>query len=191
MVKRMNEKLSVYEVRPEKGSGRARILHRNLLLQCNHLPIEKEDIVRKPRNRQKRVRSSQEVQKESSSEMSEYPVMVNGGKSYELNPLADPFSPLGETVSGELAEQVSSNDGIEPEVAPGGDSLTGSSTEGSGHVEQVSDVTDSSPSESEDQTGTRHSQRQRNQPKRMTYDSLGEPVSSQWLPETNKISIPG
>ena len=192
VVKRMNEKLPVYEVRPEKGSGRARILHRNLLLQCNHLPIEKEDIVIKPRNRrQKRVRSSQEVQKESSSEMSEYPVMVNGGKSYELNPLAEPFSPLGETVTGELAEQVSSNDGIEPEVAPAGDSLTGSSTEGSGHAEQVSDVTDSSPSESEDQTGTRRSQRQHNQPKRLTYDSLGEPVSSQWLPETNKISIPG
>ena len=121
------------------------------------MPIEKEHLVRKPRNRQKRVRSSQEVQKESSSEMSEYPVMVNGGKSCKLNPLAEPFGPQGETVSGEPAEQVSSNDGIEPEVAPAGDILTGSSTEGSGHVEQVSDVTDSTPSESEDQTGTTQS----------------------------------
>jgi len=30
----------VYEVKPEKGPGGARILHRNLLLPCNHLPVD-------------------------------------------------------------------------------------------------------------------------------------------------------
>ena len=29
----------VYEVRPENGSGRARILHRNLILPCDSLPV--------------------------------------------------------------------------------------------------------------------------------------------------------
>ena len=54
----------------------------------------------------------------SSDEMSEYPLMVNGGKSSELNPLAEPFSLMGETAEGELSEPttapdyVSSNDSV-------------------------------------------------------------------------------
>jgi len=31
----------VYEVKPESGSGRGRILHRNMLMPCNALPLEK------------------------------------------------------------------------------------------------------------------------------------------------------
>lgn len=30
----------VYELKPEKGEGRSRTLHRNLLLPCDHLPLE-------------------------------------------------------------------------------------------------------------------------------------------------------
>ena len=40
VVRRICDKLTVYEVRPEDGKGRIQVLHRNLLLQCNHLPIE-------------------------------------------------------------------------------------------------------------------------------------------------------
>lgn len=30
----------VYEVKPETGNGRSRVLHRNMLLPCSYLPVE-------------------------------------------------------------------------------------------------------------------------------------------------------
>ena len=40
VISRKGEDSPVYEVKPETGPGRARILHRNLLLPCNHLPVD-------------------------------------------------------------------------------------------------------------------------------------------------------
>ena len=40
IVSKMNDDLPVYAVRPEKGGGRERVLHRNLLFPCDHLPLE-------------------------------------------------------------------------------------------------------------------------------------------------------
>lgn len=41
VVRQVNKDLPIYEVVPEQGKGRdSRILHRNLLLPCNHLPLE-------------------------------------------------------------------------------------------------------------------------------------------------------
>jgi len=41
VVRRVNKDAPVYEVVPEQGKGRdSRILHRNLLLPCDHLPLE-------------------------------------------------------------------------------------------------------------------------------------------------------
>ena len=37
----------VYKVRPESAKGRERVLHRNLLLPCNNLPIEQPHAVRR------------------------------------------------------------------------------------------------------------------------------------------------
>lgn len=40
VVRQVKENLPIYEVKPELGKGRSRILHRNLLLSCDHLPME-------------------------------------------------------------------------------------------------------------------------------------------------------
>ena len=40
VVSRKGDDSPVYEVKPEAGSGGSRILHRNLLLPCNDLPID-------------------------------------------------------------------------------------------------------------------------------------------------------
>ncbi len=40
MLRQMGEGIPVYEVKPEQGRGRSRVLHRNLLLLCDHLPLE-------------------------------------------------------------------------------------------------------------------------------------------------------
>ena len=39
VVRRVKEDLPIYEVQPEQGKGKIRILHRNLLLPCDHLPM--------------------------------------------------------------------------------------------------------------------------------------------------------
>lgn len=33
----------IYDVRPESGKGKGRVIHRNLLLPCDFLPLEKEN----------------------------------------------------------------------------------------------------------------------------------------------------
>lgn len=40
VVRRMSEDSPVYELAPEKGEGRYRVLHRNLLLPCDYLAAE-------------------------------------------------------------------------------------------------------------------------------------------------------
>ena len=40
VVSRKGPESPVYELRPETGWGRNRVLHRNLLLPCEHLPLE-------------------------------------------------------------------------------------------------------------------------------------------------------
>ena len=101
-----------------------------------------------------------------------------------------------ENAEGELSEptatpdHVSSNDSVELGAAAKGASLSESSQSDSGSVERVSDGTaSSSVSDSEEQPGTRRLWGQHHQPERLTYDSLGEPVSSQWLPKMNQVNM--
>lgn len=41
VVSQKGENSPVYEVKPERGTGRGRILHRNMLMPCNALPLER------------------------------------------------------------------------------------------------------------------------------------------------------
>ena len=59
VISRKDEDCPVYEVKPETGPGGTRILHRNLLLPCNHLPV---DVARKFPHRQK---SRKEIRRET------------------------------------------------------------------------------------------------------------------------------
>ena len=46
--------MPVYELKPETGAGRTRVLHRNLLLPCNHLPLSEIVQTDLPKPRKKR-----------------------------------------------------------------------------------------------------------------------------------------
>lgn len=72
VVRQVNKDLPIYEVVPEQGKGRdSRILHRNLLLPCNHLPLEIPLKVAK-QSKKKSIRKGKEennvTQPESSSD---------------------------------------------------------------------------------------------------------------------------
>ena len=43
VVAKKDENIPVYTVKRENGKGKERVLHRNLLLPCEHLPLEVED----------------------------------------------------------------------------------------------------------------------------------------------------
>ena len=93
VISRKGEDSPVYEVKPETGPGRARILHRNLLLPCNHLPV---DVASKTPHRQKprkeiRRETNQAptiLVEESSDDESEHYELnssnLNGNQNYKL-----------------------------------------------------------------------------------------------------------
>uniref|UniRef100_A0A7N9AYF5 Gypsy retrotransposon integrase-like protein 1 n=1 Tax=Mastacembelus armatus TaxID=205130 RepID=A0A7N9AYF5_9TELE len=73
VVRQIGPDLPIYEVRPEKGKGRARVVHRNLLMSCDHLPFEQEPEINKPvknrrRERHQPARELQEMDNEDSSD---------------------------------------------------------------------------------------------------------------------------
>lgn len=61
VVERKGEASPVYEVKPENGAGRRRVIHRNLLLPCNDLPYEvrQDKTCRKAKRVLKRSKSPQ------------------------------------------------------------------------------------------------------------------------------------
>lgn len=44
VVKQVGKNVPIYELRPEHGKGRSRVIHRNLVLPCDQLPFETEGL---------------------------------------------------------------------------------------------------------------------------------------------------
>uniref|UniRef100_K1QT43 Uncharacterized protein n=1 Tax=Magallana gigas TaxID=29159 RepID=K1QT43_MAGGI len=87
---KVNEETPVYEVRKRSGQGGIR-LHRNLLRQCNSLPIESMDNDRKSRRPKKPSKQDVPVyDADSSSSDSDGFIEITG---IPLNPNATPFTP--------------------------------------------------------------------------------------------------
>ncbi|XP_019201938.1 uncharacterized protein LOC109195011 [Oreochromis niloticus] len=86
------EGLPVYEVKPEQGRGRSRIMHRNLLLPCDYLPLERPPEV-SPKQKKRRVRETdtEQVNQEVEDDEEEW--------GYYYGPATQPQVPSTERVT--------------------------------------------------------------------------------------------
>ena len=157
--------MSVYEVRPENGGGRSRVLHRNLLLPCPYLPVEapiskSKSTQEVPRKVTKRQPSTEGTSRNADDDMPNLTphqskelfasagANVSEGYEHALVPAeqdADPF----------YADDANQEQGIEDSC------------------EQVATSNDNA--DAVDEGLPRHSQRTSRPPLRMTYDVPGQP----------------
>lgn len=174
-------------LRPERGKGRSRVLHRNLLIPCDHLPFEKQpDLTKKDKKKQKKRHEPSQI--EESDE--------DSGDEYELHyePLQPPTVPVGRhKTSVELNRELEQRHlpaeenaetqvhAAPPEQPPEKEQL-----------EELDQPAENLPREDKDLPAARVSpssraaaepeeppyqvpQRERHPPRRITYDQLGTP----------------
>ncbi len=187
VVRQVGEEGPVYEVKPERGKGRSRVLHRNLRLPCDYLPLELE---LQPQPRVKRKTggpTSMERHDPSSEEEDEE-------RGYYYLPVVQHQQPVGE--NSELENEnlpavqhqqpVERNEGLEatnvPLVQPYEVEKERNEQEGVRVEEQpAADVVADGhvpPSEVNDEgeQWCRWPRRERRPPKTFTYDYLGTPA---------------
>lgn len=191
VVRQVKENFPIYEVKPELGKGRSRILHRNLLLSCDHLPMEgqsNKDVdleKRLTKDYKKSDIAETDRDEEDEDECCFYysPNQQHGGEgcNKDADELERGASGLAEQIENitEIGDQVDtvglSEDGCpceedcDEELIQAEDPFV-TGQEGEEHVENTS------PEQCNDSTTVeRHSrpQRERRAPRLFTYDHLG------------------
>ncbi|XP_077567977.1 uncharacterized protein LOC144193037 [Stigmatopora nigra] len=179
VVKQMGSGLLIYEVRPGRGKDRSRILYRNLLMSCEHLPVEitpEEGKIgtRTPRKK-KQPASHQESEKEGDDEDDFHCELrqLNERGAQEMEPERGPL-PVDRTheVRGPASGPVQVEEDHQLEDLPGEGAnppLEGPSDEQFSETSPPTAVT-----EPEALTDERP-RRERHPPRRTTYDHLGIP----------------
>uniref|UniRef100_A0A803J7X9 Integrase catalytic domain-containing protein n=1 Tax=Xenopus tropicalis TaxID=8364 RepID=A0A803J7X9_XENTR len=180
ITKRKHDESPVYEVKPETGKGRTRILHRNLLLPCDFLPTEPDNVVEsktspnKTRNhnvlkkKQPVQRPDQDSDRESEEEQDQWRSLIPLTQddhppedTVTLNPDAQEFYPCDSEnpTDAVLEENAQQEELINPEEVP----------EATETEDESEDSCNSIPVRRIQPSRTRR------QPKTLTYDTLGQP----------------
>ncbi|ROI16652.1 hypothetical protein DPX16_22629 [Anabarilius grahami] len=192
VVRQVGEGSPIYEVKPEQGKGRSRVLHRNLLLSCDYLPLEvelrKESKTKKTVNEQRLADENESSPEEGEDEdyycylpavQHQQPVEENNELDNPYLPVVQPSEPEKEKreVNLEIMNADETTAQTENEDLP---QQEGDAMNEEQPVEPPDDVADASAapdeSNSEGEQGYRWPRRERRPPKTFTYDYLGTPA---------------
>ncbi|KAI3374922.1 hypothetical protein L3Q82_021061 [Scortum barcoo] len=194
VVRQVSKDIPVYELRPEKGKGRSRILHRNLLLPCDHLPLETQV---RPRAKKRTVETTEEMEQADDE--------VDDDDEYYSVPLQQQLQPcqpqaLSPVSTDEPAEHIQSEENMshEPQSEHGVINQLGHLPEQEdSHIEDqpAEETVPSLVSSEHSRTSEQEYQRPRRQhrrPKVFTYDRLGSPVcyNMRTLPHHKHLKVP-
>ena len=162
VVERKGEVSPVYEVKPENGVGRRRVIQRNLLLPCNDLPFEERH--------DKTRRKTRRVLKRSNSPKTLPDPSLENSSDDEPDEILR-FSPVQDRRMAELQpSQVSpaSPDDVNEDTSHGG---------GVAEFPQPVEPVEEPPEGDQSDGGETHERpiRQRRAPTMLTYDTLGTP----------------
>lgn len=174
IVKRRSDESPVYEVVPE-GGGKMRVLHWNLLLPCDSLPLENSEATPQPETvRKTKVSRKDEAEENEDFQdgelMLQFPTSLRQcRKSVRLNPDVEPFMPNVEQhweQGSQRIEEEIADDGPEERVEEYLGMPAGQSRESKEQASVESEDDDSIPLNS-------YPRRERRHPKILTFDSLG------------------
>uniref|UniRef100_A0A3P8TE73 Gypsy retrotransposon integrase-like protein 1 n=2 Tax=Amphiprion percula TaxID=161767 RepID=A0A3P8TE73_AMPPE len=193
----------VFELVPENGQGRTRVMHRNMLLPCDFLPVSadtnktgdktktKKRLLNK--NDKTRMRQAQQVEseEESDEDLSDAVFTWTVPEPHEtpaLDPTATEFIPLldrDELLQNETF-QIADDDQEDPIPAQ-------LPEEDAEETEDARDVDSGSDSESleETQQMSTYPKRDRKKPQTLTYNTLGQPSFTERAVATKGLSVHG
>ena len=166
VVTQKRKDMPVYEVKPETGIGRSRVLHRNMLLPCSYLPAETQLSPSKNHQAVSKRANKQEASREEASIATDED--ISSLTPCQLQELYASKHCQAEHIAPDLVER-GTGTGTEEKLCQGNEQ---DSTEEVGNLEQRANVTDD---EAADNLPLRQSQRLSRPPLRMTYDAMGQP----------------
>ncbi|XP_046549553.1 uncharacterized protein LOC124259461 [Haliotis rubra] len=190
----------VYEVKPEDGIGRTRVLHRNMLLPCDGLPVEKTEVKREEKKIKapvkKKVVDYQQSENESdssvSSDLEDFEVIIPGHpQETERRPNQVSSQSMDRGNGNCTDEDGEASKASSEESQAGEGSLSG--TESADPPQKKVESDDDSMQDADDETNIRDprpQRRRRRYPTRLTYDTLGNPTRCELRPTMNVLSNP-